>query len=242
MLLLDAHVHVYPFYDQAVLLSGAVERLGAIAGKDDAIGIVLVEREGVDVFGEWAAGRLPEGWSATRLDDRSMRLESASGRGLHVFAGRQIACAARLEILGVGTRVAVKDGVRCEEAIEAVAADGGLPVLAWGVGKWLLGRAGTVRELLLRHAPDTLALCDTSLRPVFWPKPAAMRGGVRPVLCGSDPLPRKGEEAQAGRYACEVAMELPVSEPTKRLILQLRAGGLVPRGRRSSAVEFLRRH
>ncbi len=240
MLVLDAHVHVYPFYDQAALLSGAVERLGAMAGKDDAIGIVLVEREGVDVFGEWAAGRLPEGWRATRLDERAMRLESGEHK-LLVFAGRQIACAERLEILGVGTRVAVKDGVRCEEAIDAVEGDGGLPVLAWGVGKWLFGRARTVRELLRRHAPDTLALCDTSLRPVFWPKPAAMRGGVRPVLCGSDPLPRKGEEAQAGRYACEVAMDLPASEPTERLISQLRAGGLVPRGHRSTAVEFLRR-
>ena len=242
MLILDAHVHVYPFYNQATLLNGAAERLGAMASQGDTLGIVLVEREGVDVFGDWAAGRLPEGWSATPLDGRSIRLVSDEERKLYVFAGRQIACRERLEILGIGTRVAVKDGVRCEEAIEAVEGDGGLPVLSWGVGKWLFGRARTVRSLLRDHAPDALALCDTSLRPVFWPKPSVMRGGIRPVLCGSDPLPRAGEESQAGRYACGVTMDFPSAEPAARLVSRIRVGGLVPRGRRSSAVEFLRRH
>lgn len=242
MLILDAHVHVYPFYDEAALLRGAVDRLSAMAASGDTIGIVLVEREGVDVFGKWASGKVPDGWTVSQLDDRTIRLNGERGERLHVFAGRQIACAERLEILGIGCRTPVKDGVSCDEAIAAIEKDGGLPVLAWGVGKWMLGRARKVRKILRDHGPDTLALCDTSLRPVFWPMPAAMRDGIRPVLCGSDPLPKQGEEAQAGRYACEVSLELPAAEPAQRLIARIRVGGLRPRGRRSSALEFLKRH
>lgn len=242
MLLLDAHVHVYPFHDAGKLLSGAVGRLAGFAPPGASLGIVLVERDGQDVFGQWAAGNLPDGWSSVTLDRCAIRLDTERGERLHVFAGRQIACAERLEILGIGTRVPVPDGATCEEAIAAIAKDGGLPALSWGVGKWMFRRAGIVRRLLDRHEPEALALCDTSLRPSFWPRPAAMCAGSRPVLCGSDPLPRPGEERQAGRYACEVPLDLPSAEPSKMLISALRHGGLVPCGSRNSAVEFLSRH
>jgi hypothetical protein len=243
MLILDAHVHVYPFYDAPALLRGAVVRLAALGSPGDTLGIVLVEREGVDVFSEWLAGRrLPDGWTATSLDAMALRLVSPQGERLHVFAGRQIACAERLEILGVGCRTAVPDGVPCEEAIGAIVGDGGLPVLAWGLGKWLFGRAAAVRRLLSAHPGGELPLCDTSLRPVFWPRPSAMRDPARPVLYGSDPLPKAGEEAQAGRYAGVVDVEMSSSDPTARLLARLRAGGLRAVGRRNSPAELLRRH
>lgn len=243
MLVLDAHVHVYPFYDAAVLLQGTVTRLASLGTLGDALGIVLVEREGGDVFSEWLSGRrLPPGWSVTQLDATALRLASPKGPRLHVFAGRQIACAERLEILGIGCRTPVPDGVPCEEAIAAIEKDGGLPVLAWGLGKWLLGRAAVVRRLLAAHPGAALPLCDTSLRPVFWPCPQAMRDPDRPVLYGSDPLPKQGEEAQAGRYAGMVDVELPSPEPTALLLARLRMGGLRAVGRRNSPMAFLRRH
>ena len=241
MLLLDAHVHVYPDYDRGVLLQSALRHLAAWATSDDALGIVLVEREGVDVFGEWACGEgLPEGWSAATLDPTAVRLRNDRGGELTVFAGRQIACAERLEILGVCTRAPVPDGVTCEEAITAIQDSNGLPVLAWGVGKWLFRRAKVVQSLLDAHAPEALPLCDTSLRPVFWPRPAAMRG-ARPVLCGSDPLPRSGEEVQAGRYACAISVDITGSRPSATLLSVIAKGGFQPVGTRSTPLEFLRR-
>ena len=241
MLLLDAHVHVYPEYDRAVLLGSALRHLSARATPGDALALVLVEREGVDVFGEWEAGKgLPDGWTATAIDPTAVRLRYDRGGVMTVFAGRQVACAERLEILGVCTRAPVPDGVSCEEAVAALRASGGVPVLAWGVGKWLFKRAKLVRSLLAAHAPDALPLCDTSLRPVFWPRPAAMRG-VRPVLCGSDPLPRLGEERQAGRYACAVPVDIAGPNPSALLRGALAKRGIQPVGQRSGPVEFLRR-
>ena len=242
-MLLDAHVHAYPFYNAGALLASAVDGLGALASPGDALGIVLVERDGQDVFGDWAAGRgLPPGWSATPLDPTALQLRREDGGTLTVFAGRQIACAERLEILGICTRAKIPDGVSCREAIDALVADGGVPALAWGVGKWLFGRARVVRSLLADYPAEKLPLCDTSLRPVFWPRSAAMRNPDRPVLCGSDPLPRAGEEFQTGRYACAVPVDISGPNPSELLRGALRRGGIRPVGHRSSPLEFLRRH
>lgn len=242
MLILDAHVHVYPFYDAGALLSATMKQLAALAEPGDELGVVLVERQGMDVFGDWARGvGLPPHWSATGIDPTAVRLRLEHGGSLVVFAGRQIACTERLEVLGIGTRVPVPDGVGCQAAIDEIEADGGVPALAWGVGKWLLGRAGIVRRLLAANAPGRLVVCDTSLRPSFWPRPAAMRG-ERAVLCGSDPLPRPGEEKQSGRYACAVPVDITGPHPSDLLRRAIRQGGLVPRGRRSAPMEFLRRH
>ena len=241
MLLLDAHVHVYPDYDRGILLDSVLGNLSAKAKPEDSLAMVLVEREGVDVFGEWARGEgLPEGWSATPLDPTAVRLRSPSGGDLYAFAGRQIACAERLEILGVCTRAPVPDGVSCAEAIAAVRESGGVPVLAWGVGKWLFKRAKIVQSLLADNEPSALPLCDTSLRPVFWPRPAAMRG-ARPVLCGSDPLPRPGEEVQAGRYACAIPVDIGGDSPSALLRNAVAGATMQPVGHRSSPLEFLKR-
>ena len=240
-MLLDAHVHVYPDYDRGILLGSALGNLSAKAKPGDSLAMVLVEREGVDVFGEWARGEgLPEGWSAKPLDPTAVRLRNQHGGELFVFAGRQIACAERLEILGVCTRAPVPDGVSCAEAIAAVRESGGVPVLSWGVGKWLFKRAKIVQSLLAGNEPSALPLCDTSLRPVFWPRPAAMRG-ARPVLCGSDPLPRSGEEVQAGRYACANPVDIAGPNPSALLRDAVVKGPMQPIGRRSSPLEFLQR-
>lgn len=240
MLLLDAHVHVYPHYDVGVLLDSMLRRSLRIYALPFSTGMVLVEREGVDVFGEWARGEgLPEGWTATSIDPTAVRLRG--GGELTVFAGRQIACAERLEILGVCTRAPIRDGVSCEEAIAAVRESGGMPVLAWGVGKWLFKRAKIVQSLLADNEPSELPLCDTSLRPVFWPCPAAMRDPRRPVLCGSDPLPRPGEEAQVGRYTSWIPVDIRVDNPSALLLDAIRKGGFGSFGDRSSLREFLRR-
>ena len=241
MLLLDAHVHVYPDYDRGVLLRSALRNLSAKAGPDDFLAMVLVEREGVDVFGEWSRGEgLPKGWTATPIDPTAIQLRHERDGALLVFAGRQIACAERLEILGVCTRVPTPDGVPCAKAIAAVRDSGGIPVLAWGVGKWLFQRAKIVQSLLTANGPSALPLCDTSLRPVFWPRPAAMRG-ARPVLCGSDPLPHPGEEVQAGRYACAIPVDIAGPNPSALLRSAVVKGPVQPIGRRSSPLEFLKR-
>ncbi len=231
---IDTHVHVYDCYDLAELLRNLRSRCD---------GMVLVEREGQDVFGAWRKGEgLPGGCAVREIDGYSLRLslpESLSGQSLLVVAGRQIACAERLEILAVGSRAPIRDGVTCAEAVDAILADGGRPVLAWGVGKWLGSRAKVVEALVKKYG-DSLALGDTALRPVGWPAPAAMRAEGRLVLAGSDPLPKRGEERVAGTYGIEVS-GTPEEAGTRAWTASWTPDTVRAYGHRASPADFVRR-
>ena len=162
-----------------------------------------------------------------------------------VVSGRQIACSERVEILALGTRATFRDGMAADDAVAAARDAEALPVLAWGVGKWLFSRAKVV-DSLLRHWPaEDLAVGDTSLRPVFWPTPGPMAQAPtlgRRVLHGSDPLPPAFEETRAGQWGDLTEAALSEDLPLRSRILSvLRDDDLRPVGRRSGPLQFLRR-
>lgn len=243
-LLIDSHVHVYPSYDADVLFRSfrdATLRAGADAGA-----ICLVEREGQSVFASWSRGEdLPSGAEVSRREDAALLLSWREGPPVAVLAGRQIACAERVEILALGTPETFRDGVPAAEAVAAARDVGALPVLAWGVGKWLFARAKVVDGLLRRFHADELFVGDTSMRPVFWPTPPRMSQAPslgRRVLHGSDPLPKPGEEKRAGQWADLADDILPDDRPLASALLStLREAPLRPVGRRAGLFEFVLR-
>lgn len=243
-MILDSHIHIYPGYDRKVLIDSFFANTASIEPSAQARGIVLTERFGTSVFGEWAEGKgLPEGYTATAADANALRLSNGE-RELLVFAGRQIACRERIEILSIGRAVPVPDGTGVSEATKAVLAAGGLPVLAWGVGKWLFSREQIVKKLLREFPASDLLLCDSSLRPSFWKEPSLMRVPGRRVVSGSDPLEPADEARMAGRYVSVIGYEPPrEGELTDALIAVLRdpAVWLSRTGTRSSVTEFLHR-
>ena len=243
-LFIDSHVHVYPSYRADRMLAAfrkAVRRHGAETGV-----MMLAEREGTDVFADWAEGRgLPSGVAVARREEAALLLRSAGEPDVAVVSGRQIACAERVEILALGTRATFRDGMAADDAVAAARDADALPVLAWGVGKWLFSRAKVV-DSLLRHWPaEELAVGDTSLRPVFWPTPGPMAQAPtlgRRVLHGSDPLPPAFEETRAGQWGDLTEAALSEDLPLRSRILSvLRDDDLRPVGRRSGPLQFLRR-
>lgn len=243
-LFIDSHVHVYPSYRADRMLAAfrkAVRRHGAETGV-----MMLVEREGTDVFAEWAEGRgLPAGVAVSRREEAAFLLRTPGEPDVAVVSGRQIACSERVEILALGTRATFRDGMAADDAVAAARDADALPVLAWGVGKWLFSRAKVV-DSLLRHWPaEELAVGDTSLRPVFWPTPGPMAQAPtlgRRVLHGSDPLPPAFEETRAGQWGDLAEAALSEDLPLRSRILSvLRDDDLRPVGRRSGPLQFLRR-
>lgn len=242
--LVDSHVHVYPSHSPERILASfraAVRRAGAGTGA-----MCLVEREGMDAFREWARGvNLPHGTRVTRSEETAFMLEADGEVPVVVVAGRQIACAERVEILALGTTAVFRDGMAAADAVLAARDAGALPVLAWGVGKWLFSRAAVVDALLRRFPADELFLGDTSLRPVFWPTPGPMAQAPtfgRRVLHGSDPLPPAREEIRAGQWADLAEDPLADDKPLASAVLgALREAPLVPAGRRSGLFQFVRR-
>lgn len=245
MLLLDAHIHVYPDYD----LTRAWQALQAHADAIDAaadLGLVLVDREGQDHFARWSAAA-PVGAERVEVADRTaLRLTLTGGRGCWVFAGRQVAARERVEALGLLCRDAGPDGEPLAESLARIRDGGGLAVLAWGVGKWLLGRAAVVRESLATATPASLMLGDSALRPVGWGEPRPMRQARRDgfrVLAGSDPLPAAAESQVFGQYmnAIDVTIRTDAPSASLRDALANPAVELRPVGQRSGPRAFLRR-
>lgn len=244
-ILIDSHVHIYPHYDASALLD-VFHRRTRTAGASCGI-MMLAEREGTEVFSSWANGNtLPEGYTVTQSDATSIILRKMERPTIVVVAGRQIACAERIEILALATKTTFHDGTPAKAAVAEVIAAGAIPVLAWGVGKWLFKRAEVVESLLQSYDGDQLLIGDPSLRPVFWPTPHLMAKAAacgHRVLAGSDPLPPKSEATRVGQYA-ELAPDafLDLSAPlTPQIVSILTTHPLTRIGRRAGLIEFLRR-
>lgn len=244
-LLIDSHVHIYPAYDTSTLLKAFVERI-QVAGVSAGV-LMLAEREGTDVFADWAAGRpLPDGYSAVQSDKTALILRKDYTPDIIVVSGRQIACAERIEILALATRAVFRDGVPADETLKQTRAAGALPVLAWGVGKWLFSRAKIIDTLLNSSREDLLFIADPSLRPVFWPTPRLMKKAAahgHRILAGSDPLPPKSEETRVGQYADLASdISLDFTAPlTPQIISILTEHPMQHVGRRATLPEFIRR-
>ena len=245
LIFLDSHVHLYPAHDYGRVFDAFRRR--ALARGAGLAAMFLVEREGQDEFARLASGEaLPPGVALARREDAALLLRhERGGAPLVVVAGRQIACAERVEVLALGTRETFPDGIPAADAVERARRADALPVLAWGVGKWMFSRAKVVDALLRRFPAEELLLGDTSLRPVFWPEPGPMAAAEtlgRRVLHGSDPLPPAFEQTRAGQWGDLADEPFDATGPLLGPLLAiLREAPLVPAGRRAGLFQFLRR-
>ncbi len=203
--LVDTHVHIYPFYRVAAALDSLVDNMPASTA-DVRIGC-LTERQDCFVFDRLAERGIADADAAYDVQRQSPTLirlvRRRDGAGLFLVAGQQIVTAENIEVLALNTASRVADGQSAPATVDAVLAAGGLPVAAWGFGKWVGGRGDVVRDLLARFRPDQFALGDTTMRPHGWATPFIMRAARRRgfhVLAGSDPLPFDGEERRPGSY------------------------------------------
>lgn len=244
----DTHVHIYPEYRIDALLDAAHGNLRKAAPEADAFAICLTERAGHFAFASLRDGDVePERWSVEdAADPHLLVLHARDGRRLQVLAGRQIVTAERLEVLALGADLVVDDGTPLDEVLPLVRDAGALPVLPWGLGKWWGARGARMRNLVRWAEPSAFALADTYLRPAGAPDSPILRAGRRRglrILAGTDPLPRSGEEAIAGRYGVKITGAFDPAAPAASLV-RLFAGPGAPLqfiGRRGSAVEMLTR-
>lgn len=123
-------------------------------------------------------------------------------------------------MLALGTCQRFDEGKTTEELIREVVQARAIPVLPWGVGKWL-GRRGRLIEDLI-ESPDSprFFLGDNANRPAFWPRPSHFRRaeeqGIR-NLPGSDPLPFPNEVQRVGEFGVILDGPLDLEEPARHL-------------------------
>jgi hypothetical protein len=258
-LLVDAHVHLHDCFAPAEFLEQArrnFERVGQVRDGHGATGVLMfTESAGVDWFGRlatMAAGsranpQLALGsWHIEETPDPSALLASQGSRRLILVAGRQVVAREGLEVLLLGTRVALPDDRPIREVLAEGERIGALRVIPWGAGKWLFARGRLLSAVLASaESGDGFFLGDGSGRPFFWTRPRhfdeAERRGVR-VLPGTDPLPFPREVGRAGSYGFRLEGAVDLTRPAEGIKAALRdpASRLVPFGRLERLAPFVR--
>ena len=202
MIFVDTHVHLHRCFDLGLFLDSAAinfrsATVAMTAGQSSPAILCLTEGMGAGAFGrlqQLADSHTGAGdWTIASTRESISLIASHRNHGsLIVIAGRQIRCAEGVEVLALGTGLRFDDDVALDAAIDRILAEGAVPVLPWGFGKWTGRRGRVIRQAMESRAPDRISLGDNSGRPAFWREPAefalARRLGLK-ILPGSDPPP-----------------------------------------------------
>ncbi|MDZ7316455.1 MAG: hypothetical protein ONB24_10060 [candidate division KSB1 bacterium] len=247
---IDGHVHVYPMFDVERMIGCSLANFRnnqcREGGGEEPVRIwLLTERQDCSFFStaleyESAVYRFLPSAEAESLMVFDRRSDAPM---LWIAAGRQYVTRERVEICALLCRFSAADGLYdAKDAVHAVRQAGGIASVNWAPGKWWGSRGRVVEQLLRDFSPSELLISDTTMRPLGWPKPHLMReaekNGFR-LLCGSDPLPFRGEERWAGAYSCYTEGEFNPERPADSLRKLLSSGApLSACGKRSSPFQF----
>jgi len=258
-IVVDAHAHLYPGFGVCSFLRGASANLSeavtgeALHAQSTCVVFLLstpagngfrrlkeaIEREKQDCIGAENSVNVPEERVSMCLTLRH------GGQTLVVIAGRQIVSRDRLEVLALGTRQRFEEGQSTETLIRKVSREGAIPVLPWGVGKWLGRRGRLVEELIEDSTLPPFFLGDSANRPAFWPRPSQFRRaeerGIK-NLPGSDPLPFPHEARCVGRSGVVLNGSLDLRNPAQDLKRKLLdpSTSFQQFGRRETPIRFVR--
>jgi hypothetical protein len=247
MIFFDAHLHLYPAYDRDRFFDAFATHAARLAPGAATWAGALMLREGQGTLGRLldATTRPGRHWQCVRAPAPGISVMSDGEREVVLFAARQVATRERIELLGLFSEADVPDGLSLAETGRRLRGAGALPVLAWGLGKWLFGRGLAVKALIdATENPDDLLIGDSALRPSFCGLPRLMRRaqnkGLR-LIYGSDPLPRPDEESVAGQYASLIAGDLGCGDPAAALRRRLldRSVTVQPVGQRHDLCDTL---
>ena len=228
IVLVDAHVHVHAGASVEALLQAAAANFAGVAeslGRTQWQGVLLLaEMTGVDWFDQASNARAPlvsGSWTITAVPTEGISVLASGPQGqLLIVAGRQLATREGLEVLMLGTREIVPDGMDLDATLSAARRSDAIVVMPWAAGKWLGQRGKAVAGIFADRTRQPLFAGDNGGRPAFWPEPDVFglaEGQGRPVLPGSDPLPLPGEERRAGSRGCWFPGSLPLDAPATAL-------------------------
>jgi hypothetical protein len=205
-LIVDAHVHLHSCFDLAQFLDAALHNFQQQAQRQKLTqpwvgALLLAEVSGVHAFADLASQQRSDeltDWEICPTSEaNSLRLNHVSGQSLLMTAGRQAVTQEGIEVLALITTADIEDGLGLAETLNKAEKADALPVLPWGVGKWLGTRGKLVRSQLKSASPVPF-VGDNGGRPSFWPLPDFCQ--QRPHLPGSDPLPLAYEAKRAGSF------------------------------------------
>ena len=250
-ILIDSHVHIHDCYDIEEFFGyafsnfkGAYDYVGLA---NDFVGVLFLTEAGEYNFFKKLFNGLAQlrqfKYEILRTREDNSLIISNRNNIIVLIAGQQIVSGENLEVLALGTTNRLEYGKNISDTINEVIKIGALPVVPWGVGKWLGKREQTVQELIKSRRDFFLG--DNGNRPSFWKKPAVFRlAEERGIfnLPGSDPLSFKTEVNKAGGYGFYfsevVDMEYPAKDLKEKIVKADKQFNVY--GKLENAVNFFR--
>jgi len=257
--LIDAHVHIHNCFKLRQLLDSAWENFyqTQTLHPENCLGVLIVADIGprnwlkeinqdsstCDVSTSCRVGKQ---WLITRTQEPfSLIAQNCQGQKIILILGRQMVTHEGIEVLALITEDDFPDHLPLEITVESILSAKALPVLPWGVGKWIGLRGSHIQHFLNTHYASHIFLGDNSGRPSFWPCPSHFKQaelkGVR-ILPGTDPLPLANEYRRPGSFGFKLLCSLDQNSPgedLKRLLLNP-STVIQPYGNLENPLRFLR--
>ena len=229
LILADGHVHLHDCFNTEQVLDSAGENFQRVAtqkfNQENFTGVLfltevdqahqfegfrnqLVNQPEIK-FGKWIIGQTQEEVSL-------LACQADSNQKIILIAGHQIVTNENMEVLALLINKKVKSGLSLEETVEKIASAGGIPVLPWGVGKWIGSRGKILQNFLANYDSSVFCLGDNGGRPSFWQRPSyfkqAEAKGWR-ILPGTDPLPLASECDRPGSFGFAIQGSISSATP-----------------------------
>lgn len=235
LIIADAHVHIHECFELEHLLNSALNNFQNISEskgyQDNFTAILFLTeignqnkfnqfRDYTKTSNQLIKNKLPS-WNVHRTqEDVSLSVCNHFNRRIFLIAGRQIVTAENLEVLALITNQNFENGLPLKKTIQKIASTGGIPVIPWGVGKWIGKRGKILHNLLTESNSPLLFLGDNGGRPLFWSRPfyfqQAETKGLR-ILPGTDPLPLASESSRTGSFGFTIQDSLSWEKPGKHI-------------------------
>ena len=229
----DAHVHIHPCFHIEQLFD-SVRKNFTVASKRlrnnfSSNGVLLLsESRGVSVFRdlrkyakEEIGSHQLERWQVVLTDeDESIVVRSEGEENIVIVAGRQIITKENLEVLALATAADFSERLSLRKTVARVIDAGAIPVLPWGVGKWLGGRGSILNQFIKENRYPNVFLGDNGGRPCFWGMPSHFRLGQDhgfKILPGSDPLPLPSEYWRPGSFGSIIEGDVTLRSPAQHI-------------------------
>jgi len=229
MLLLDAHVHYYPCFDQTTFFQSAFNNFESTAismGLTDYTPIIILAdwskicwfqhffNLGNDDINQLANVQSPFTFEPTE-EELSVSVSFGSKK-IIIVAGRKIITAENLEVLALCTNNRFKDGLTLNETVVDIASKNAVPIIPWAAGKWLGKRGEILLNLIGESSKNDFLLCDNGNRPNVWKYPnhfkIAEKKGFR-IISGSDPLHFPSEVNRTGSFGFCIDKDIDLGSP-----------------------------
>jgi len=240
LILIDTHLHIYDCYDVLRFFKEANRNLSGNQKKlklaEKFVGILfLTESNAFNYFDKLQDNSNNiikdlenEGFFRKKSDeDCSLIFETFDSNFIIIIAGQQIITEEKLEVLSLGTKQKIEYSLSLEETVNRINDFGAIPVLPWGVGKWLGKRNEVLNTFIKKNLAAKFFLGDNSGRLAMMKIPAVFKASgqnKKLVLRGSDPLPIRLQEKKAGSFGFYFVSDIDILNPfrdVKKMIYNL---------------------